>query len=168
MSDATTYTFAAWVACLRAAGICSGHAATAAAADALMQTREEEAARLAGEALVEAVAPTVGEDLLESAQAHFGDLAGRWMEGSDRAARLRSARRHSFGMNLPWLAKLWERRPDGTVEPAWVLVERLVDLACLLDPNPWDDLPEDRDLSASDFAVLWELAGCEHVAVLRG
>ena len=34
-----------------------------------------------------------------------------------------------------------------------------------MDPNPWDDVDEERTVPLGDFQVLWELTGCSAIAV---
>ena len=83
--------------------------------------------------------------------------------GDDRDARIRAARAYQFGTNLPWLARIIDRFPDGTVGPHWVMVERVTDVVTCMDPYPWDDLDEEYQAPVNDFMVKWELAGCDGV-----
>jgi hypothetical protein len=68
-------------------------------------------------------------------------------------------RRATFGRNVPWVACIVDREPDGTVGRHWVLVEAFTDTVRLMDPNPWDDVAEERAMPLVDFMVRWELAG---------
>lgn len=95
-------------------------------------------------------------------RALFADGAVRTDLGDapDRESRLAAIRRAHFGNHLPWLAVLIERMPDGDVGRRWVLVESFDGAAKVMDPNPWDDKDEERELPIGDFLVQWELAGC--------
>ena len=48
---------------------------------------------------------------------------------------------------------------EGGVAVRMALVLDVNEEVYLLDPNPWDDIAEDRHLPINDFAVRWELAG---------
>ncbi len=115
-------------------------------------------ARLAGarvEDVVEALRELLGADHVLT---DLGDAATR----EERAATIRRAH---FGNHLPWLAVIIDRQPDGEVSRHWVMVESFDEAAKVMDPNPWDEKDEERDLPINDFMVQWELAGCRSVRV---
>jgi hypothetical protein len=76
-----------------------------------------------------------------------------------RDERLVRLRRHQFAHGTPWMARVWERRADGLVAPAWLVIDGVTDRVRALDPNPWNDVDEERSLPVGDFLVLWELDG---------
>lgn len=88
----------------------------------------------------------------------FGPAVESELTG-DRDARVREARRYQFRTQLPWLARIIDRAPDGTVRPHWVLIEQVSDVVRVMDPYPWDDVDEEMDVPLTDFMVKWELAG---------
>ncbi len=88
----------------------------------------------------------------------FGEAVETSIEG-DRDARIREARRYQFKTQLPWLARIIDRFPDGSVGAHWVLVEQVSDTVRIMDPYPWDDIDEEVDVPLADFMVKWELAG---------
>jgi hypothetical protein len=69
-------------------------------------------------------------------------------------------RRARFGNALPMLARIADR-VDGRLVERWALVRDVGAQVHLLDPNPWDDVAEDRLLSLSEFVVRWSLAGSQ-------
>jgi hypothetical protein len=71
-------------------------------------------------------------------------------------------RRARFGNALPMLARIADR-VDGSLIERWALVLDVGSEVHLLDPNPWDDVAEDRTLSLSEFVVRWALAGSQLV-----
>ena len=79
--------------------------------------------------------------------------------GGSRDERLREARRYEFLTGLPWLARIYNRFPDGSVGPHWVMVERMTETVHVMDPYPWDDLDEQYETPVVEFLVKWELAG---------
>ena len=83
----------------------------------------------------------------------------------DRDSRIANVRRWLFGRSVPWLARIADRFPDGTVGVHWVLVQSFDDEARVMDPYPWDDIDEARAMPIADFMVRWELAGSESLAV---
>ena len=50
-------------------------------------------------------------------------------------------------------------RVDGVLIERWALVLDVGEQVHLLDPNPWDDVAEDRLLALPEFVVRWALAG---------
>jgi hypothetical protein len=54
---------------------------------------------------------------------------------------------------------------EGKVHPSWLLVERVTDEVTAMDPNPWNDVDEERHIPVQDFQVLWELDACSSVYV---
>lgn len=112
-------------------------------------------AHLDGDDVRAAVAALVGEDHLRPSFATEGT----------REERIAAVRRASFGHPLPFLARIVDRSPTGTVGVHWVLVEDVREEVSVMDPNPWDDLPEARSFPIGDFMVRWELAGGESVRV---
>ena len=79
--------------------------------------------------------------------------------GGERESRIRDARRYQFRTQLPWLARIVDRTPEGEVRPHWVLIEQVSDTVRVMDPYPWDDVDEEVDVPLVDFMVRWELAG---------
>ena len=63
-----------------------------------------------------------------------------------------------FGNALPMLARIADR-VDGVLIERWALVLDVGEQVHLLDPNPWDDVAEDRLLALPEFVVRWALAG---------
>ena len=125
---------------------------------------------VAGEALLSAVIHALeatGPDPAASALPLLRRLYGADRIATDfaptREARVQAARAHQFQTNLPWLARIIDRFPDGSVGPHWVLVERVTDRVSCMDPYPWDDLDEEYETPLVDFLVKWELAGCDGV-----
>lgn len=124
-----------------------------------------------GRALVDLVAPKLGAGSVEEVVAALRELCGADRigfdspaDGVDRDARVAGIRRASFGRNLPWLAQIADR-VDGVLGVHWVMVEDFTDEVRVMDPNPWDDRPEERTFDLPDFLVRWELAGAPCVRV---
>ena len=63
------------------------------------------------------------------------------------------------------MARIWERSEKGEVAPVWIIVERVTDEVTAMDPNPWDDIDEERHIPVNDFQVQWELDGCSSVHI---
>ncbi len=121
-----------------------------------------------GAALVEAVRGARAEgDMLLLASAAFGAAVSPSIAASSasRDQALASLRRAFFGNAVPVLVRLLERGADGALVARWHILESLTDTARLLDTNPWDDVAEERDMGAAEFALRWELAGYESIAV---
>ncbi len=83
----------------------------------------------------------------------------------DRDARVAVLRRAFFGNAAPLMVCLLERVADGALVARWHILEAVTGTARLLDPNPWDDVAEERHMDLTEFAVRWELAGYEVVAI---
>jgi hypothetical protein len=83
----------------------------------------------------------------------------------ERAERLKHIRVRQFGHPLPWLARVFRRDAAGNVGPHWLLIETVTDVFVTMDPNPWDDIDEARQIPLTDFQVLWELDACSSVSV---
>lgn len=163
-------TLATWVYVLHASGVPSGHDAVRTQCDAVAAATNAESGDAAGLALVGAI-----EDLLEGddpdavravASALYGDRLGPAFDTDDRSERTASIRRYQFEVGLPWLARIWERK-GAEVAPNWVIVERVTDEVTAMDPNPWDDIDEERHIPVADFQVLWELDGCSAVHLAK-
>lgn len=161
-------TLATWVFQLFSSGVAPGDAALTAACEAVRSATDGAAGDAAGMALVERVSALVAghevADVAAFAAATYGDRAHGDMGDGGRDERTLRIRKYQFGRNLPWLARIWERR-DGTVKPTWLLVERVTDEVTAADPNPWNDVDEERHIPVGDFQVLWELDGCSSVYV---
>lgn len=153
-----------WVLALHAAGVRADRADVVTACEQVLADETEP------QTLIDAVCAdlpdSAGPDAVRIlATDLFGDaLTSQFSEGSrsERASRIRA---YQFGRQLPWLARIIERHDDGTVGPAWLLIEHVTDRVCTLDPNPWNDIEEARSMPVSDFQVLWELDGCTSFAV---
>lgn len=170
-ADATPYTLATWAVVLHRAGVTPDDEVVRDACERLAAATEPAEAARIGEALVERIrslAPDEEPDAIASfGRALFGERADGGFLDAERDGRLRSIRRHQFESALPWLARCWERFSDGTVHPLWLIVEGVTDRVQAMDPNPWDDVDEERFLPLADFLVRWELSGCAHLRVRR-
>lgn len=117
------------------------------------------------ERLLEAVRATITTldhpGLVTTLARIFGEPAVQvdFAQASDREGRLARVRRATFGDSRPWIAGIADRSPEGDLGVHWVLVDGLYDQVKLLDPNPWNDVDEERSVPLGDFVVLWELAG---------
>lgn len=162
------YTFATWVFELHQAGIPADDPEVAAACEAIVQASGREATDQAGGALVERIRSLLADDgpdaVQQAARKLFGDRIGSDMGQGERAERIARIRKYQFARSLPWLARIWERS-NGTVRPSWLLVERVTDQVAAMDPNPWNDIDEERRIPVSDFQVLWELDDCAAIHV---
>lgn len=168
----TVVTFATWVFQIHAAGVPVGDAEVAAACAAVDAAEDAESGDAAGMALVEIIQARLGqgEPTLDAMQELARALFGRSVyvdlgEGS-REDRVGAIRKFQFSSATPWLARIQERI-DGAVQPSWLLIERVGTEVMAMDPNPWNDIDEDRTLPMCDFQVLWELDGCASVRVQR-
>ncbi len=134
-----------------------------AACTAIAEAPEDADMDAFGQALVDRIEAALGGEEPGDVLAFLGGLFGseRLVTdfGADREERSRSMRRYHFTHHLPWLARIIDRFPDGSVGPHWVLVERVGQSVTCADPYPWDDLDEEYDLPLTDFHVKWELAG---------
>lgn len=158
------YTFATWVFALHQAGVPADDPEVSSACRAIAEADGREATDAAGEALVERLRALLGEegDVAAAARRIYGDRVAGDMGTGDRVERTHRIRKYQFARSLPWLARIWERT-NGSVHPNWVLVERVTDEVTAMDPNPWNDLDEERHIPVSDFHVLWELDECASV-----
>ncbi len=113
------------------------------------------------------LAGATAANVVEALTAIFGAVPIRTDLGAgpDREARTADVRRAHFGNHLPWLAVIVDRLANGDVGRRWVLVEAFDDAARVMDPNPWDDKDEERDIPVNDFLVQWELAGGASVRI---
>lgn len=162
-------TLATWVFILFNGGVSADDPAITAACEAIRDAGEDQQIDALGQRLVDAVLAA-----LDTEQPDIGAVAGLAArlygteraatdlgESSDRYERARAVRRYQFGRNLPWIARIIDRFPDGTVGAHWVMVEELTESVKVMDPYPWDDVDEQYDIPLTDFMVKWELAGCE-------
>ena len=135
------------------------------AACAAIQAAAPENADDAGKALVAVVEQKVGTHASPATvrawlEALLGADHVAAFSGDDRATRTQQIRAYQFRSNLPFIANIIDRFPDGTVGDHWVMVERVTDTVTCMDPYPWDDLDEEYHLPLVEFMVKWELAGC--------
>jgi hypothetical protein len=162
-------TLATWVFILFNGGISPADAAVLAACEAIRDADDGAEIDALGQALVDAVLAGLGDEQpdIAAVSAFAGSLFGSEAVASDLGApterdeRARAVRRYQFGRNLPWIARIIDRFPDGTVGPHWVMVEELTESVKVMDPYPWDDVDEQYEIPLTDFMVKWELAGCE-------
>lgn len=168
--DHVPYTFATWVFSLHVAGVRAADGIVAEQCQRVLEATDATDGNAAGEVLVERVrtllAGTDVDALGQAAMALYGDRVQRDLGAGDRMVRTSRIRKYQFSAQLPWLARIWERRGQ-TVEPSWLLVERVTDQVTAADPNPWNDIDEERTLPVSDFHVLWELDNCANLYVSR-
>lgn len=164
-----TVGFATWVFLLHTVGVEASDAAVAGACQAISDASDEASGDAAGLQLIEAVRGqlqgTEPVQVVQSARALYGDAIGDDLGAGSREERLARIRKYQFGRSLPWLARIWERFEGGEVKPSWVLVERVTDEVTAMDPNPWNDIEEERHLPVDDFQVLWELDACSSVFI---
>lgn len=163
------HAFATWVFLLQTAGVSPDDAELTRCCAAVTDAKDSTAGDRAGDALVARVNVLLGkgdspEIVLGVARRLYGDRAAGNLGEGDRDARLARIRRYQFAKNLPWLARIWERTA-GTVHTSWLLIERVTDEVSAMDPNPWNDVDEQRRLPVHDFQVLWELDACSSVFV---
>ena len=167
-ADPTPTTFATWVYMLHTAGVNAADDVIARCCKDLDAAEAEEMGNAAGDALVARVQQMLHDNapaaVAAAASTLYGDAAATDMGGGSREDRVHRIRKYQFSRGLPWLARVYERRDDG-VSPGWLLIERVTDQVSALDPNPWDDIDEDRVLPVGDFQVLWELDDCSSVHV---
>ncbi len=162
-------TLSTWVFILFSTGTVPDDAAIVQACEGLRDADEDACSDALGQALVTAVEAAIGAEdpSFEQVAACAARLYGTEAVGADlgastdRSERARAVRRYQFGRNLPWIARIIDRFPDGTVGPHWVMVEELTEAVKVMDPYPWDDVDEQYDIPLNDFMVKWELAGCE-------
>ncbi|HHO53399.1 MAG TPA: hypothetical protein ENK18_21645 [Deltaproteobacteria bacterium] len=168
--DQVPYTIATWVFTLHVAGVHAADEQVSRHCQQVLEATEEQVGNAAGEALVARIRELLeGEDLdavASLATALYGERVHRDLGSGDRSDRTARIRKYQFSSQLPWLARIWERQ-GGEVRPSWLLVERVTDEVTAADPNPWNDLEEERKLPVSDFHVLWELDGCSSLHLAR-
>ena len=156
-------TLATWIFQLFSSGVAPGHEGLDAACAAVRDATDSASGDVAGAALVDAVAGQIASHdpagVIGFVTALYGDRAHSDMGDGSRDERTLRIRKYQFGRNLPWLARVWERR-DGTVKPTWLLITRVTDEVTAADPNPWNDIDEERHIPVGDFHVQWELDGC--------
>ena len=156
-------TLATWIYLLHDRGhIASDEAIAAACASVAEAAPQEVDAR--GAALAAAVehaldGATAPDSIARFLQSLYGfvHISDRF-EGSTREDRLHAARASAFRTGMPWVAIIYDRFPNGSVGPHWVMVERITDVVTCMDPYPWDDLDEEYAIPVPDFLVKWELA----------
>lgn len=161
--DQVPYTVATWVFTLHVAGVHAADEHVRRHCQQVLAATEEQAGNAAGEALVarirELLAGDEPEHVAAVAASLYGDRVRQDLGTGDRVDRIARIRKYQFASQLPWLARIWERL-DGEVRPSWLLVERVTDEVTAADPNPWNDIEEERRMAVSDFHVLWELDDC--------
>lgn len=159
--------FATWMLRLHAAGVRAGDAPLAEACDAVAGAADAHGGEVAAGTLLEALDDRlpIAEPgpVVALARGLYGDAVSEDFCEGDRAERTRRIRKYQFGRSLPWLARIQERQADGRVGPSWLVVEQVTDRVRALDPNPWNDIDERRQIPLGDFHVLWELDGCPSV-----
>ncbi len=167
--DQAAFTFATWLFYLVQAGIELADAQLAAACQAVGAAQDEAAGDAAGLALADAVKARLCLDgdaeIASLAQRVLGERLDTGLGRGSREERTSRIRRYQFETDRPWLARIWERHPEGGVVPVWLLIERVTDRVSAMDPNPWNDIDEERHLPLTDFHVLWELGDCLALSV---
>ncbi len=164
-------TLSTWVFILFSGGMPASDPSIVAACEAIRDAGEDDEIDALGQRLVEAILLALGSDepgigsVVALAERLYGPelVASDLGDASDRDERARAVRRYQFGRNLPWIARIIDRFPDGSVGAHWVMVEELTESVRVMDPYPWDDVDEQYDIPLVDFMVKWELAGCESV-----
>lgn len=168
-TEALNYALATWVFLLHVDGVQSADSDIAAGCRAVQEAEDESTGNAAGEKLVAHIGQALqGSDLegvASFARKLYGDRVDTGLGQGDRTERLSRIRKYQFSSNLPWLARIWERDEQGQVAPTWLVVERVTDEVAAMDPNPWNDIDENRRIPVGDFQVLWELDACAAVAV---
>ncbi len=162
-------TLSTWIFILFNGGTSADDAGIVAACEAIRDADEGAELDALGAVLVDAVMAALGTDEPDLAAVAalavklYGEdkVATDLGEPADRTERARGVRRYQFGRNLPWIARIIDRFPDGTVGAHWVMVEELLESVKVMDPYPWDDVDEEYQIPLNDFMVKWELAGCE-------
>lgn len=169
-STRDAWVLATWTALLHGAGERAALPGIDKACDALVWADFGAPTRAAGNALVHEVSALLERtgSVEAAASALFGVRAVQTFGAPTREERTQRIRTYDFQVGLPWLARLWQRKPTGDVLPCWEVVLSVDTHARLLDPNPYDDVDENVDLPVSDFHVLWELSGAAHVHLHRG
>ncbi|MBN1336365.1 MAG: hypothetical protein JXB39_10425 [Deltaproteobacteria bacterium] len=123
-----------------------------------------------GQGLVAAVrealeGATAFADVVEAVRRWYGDLkvATDLGDEEEREDRQRVIRRTRFAGRFPWIARIIDRFPDGSVGSHWVLVEDVGEAVHIMDPYPWDRVDDELHLPVLDFMVRWELAGLDSI-----
>jgi hypothetical protein len=165
--EALAVTFATWMVQLQNAGITPDDPELAARLAAVGTSADRGTGDAAASSLVAAVAKRLGDarepaELLAVATKLYGERVGGVMGEGDRDERTTRIRKYQFGRNVPWMARIWERR-DGKVGPAWLIVDRVTDEVSAMDPNPWNDIDERVRMPIGEFQVVWELDGCPSI-----
>ena len=168
--DDLSYTFATWVFRLHIAGLNADDPTLSKTCAAIDSADDEAAGNKAGKDLVARVAELLQgnepSQVMATATALYGEKAAQVLGQGDRDDRTHRIRKYQFECGLPWLARIWERNNAGEVGPVWLLIERMTDEVAAMDPNPWNDVDEDRNLPVGDFQVLWELDGCPSIHIV--
>ncbi|MBT3221379.1 MAG: hypothetical protein HN348_20030 [Proteobacteria bacterium] len=168
--DDLSYTFATWVFRLHIAGFDGDDPTLSETCAAIDSAVDETAGNDAGQSLVNRVAELLqGKEpsqVMATAAALYGERSAGLLGEGTRDERTHRIRKYQFEKGLPWLARIWERNSEGEVGPVWLLVERMTDEVAAMDPNPWNDIDEDRNLPVGDFQVLWELDGCPSIHIV--
>jgi hypothetical protein len=152
------YTFATWVFLVHASGVESLETTVRDHCKAIVDADNEQAGEAAIQALIAEVATGLGSGVDVLARKLYGDRVASDMGEGTRPERSRRIRMYAFKNWLPWLAQIYQRSDAGDVGPVWGVVERLTDVVSIMDPNPWNEIDEEYDLSVNDFHVQWELA----------
>ena len=165
-------TLATYLFILDSSGHRADHAGLNAACDALRDAGEGSDVEQLGQALVDVVREGLGGDGSHAAvvgwlKSLYSDDSIATELGDFREERLRSIRSYMFRSSLPWIARIIDRFPDGTVGSHWVMIEQVTDRVTCMDPYPWDDLDEEYTAPVVEFMVKWELAGAESVRFVR-
>ncbi len=163
---------ATWIVQLHGAGVQVEHPGLVELCLALQSATDATQGDAAANALVDQIGTMLGDGVrgpdgvAAFALALYGQRLGTDMGTGTRAERTARIRRYQFGRRLPWMARIWERGPDGTVSPHWLIVESVTDEVTAMDLNPWNDIDEERAVPVGDFHVLWELDGCTAMHVI--
>ncbi len=157
-------TFATWVVALHAAGVACSDEAIAVSCTELM-SGEGDASVLVGAIADRFPEGTEPDAVVAVATSLYPGATHTDLGEGDRSERLKHIRSRQFGRPLPWLARIVERNLNGQVGPVWLLVETVTSVVVTMDPNPWNDIDEARQIPLTDFQVLWELDACTSVSV---
>jgi hypothetical protein len=166
LQDRTPTTLATWVYVMHCSGVGIQDDSILVACQALDANSDNEAEAEAGRVLIERIGHLLsGSNVVSVCRSLFGDGLRDGLGEGSREERTSRIRRYQFQTDRPWLAQIWERRSSGDVASNWLLVERVTDQVAVMDPDPWDDIDEERSIPVGDFHVLWELSGCSAVHV---
>ena len=162
--DRTGTTLATWIYLLRCQGVPIADAAVDAGCAAVDHGGDTGAPALVA-AVRSRLASSRFDDVATALRAVIGGVVGvDFGAGEDADARAGALRRATFGDNRPWLASIADRR-QGALEEHLVVVSGFAETVTLMDPDPWDDVPEERSLPLAEFLVRWELAGARSLRV---